>query len=170
MSPNTKCYTRYIFLVLIVATLACTSEFFGGIGIAGKNLQPLHTPVPNPVDGEILQNGLTIAEDANTGKHTYGVKEVETRNGFGGINMAQTFVIHHEFIESGVMVTNDRDEGSQTYLRIGVNTYQGPQVETSDCEDVMFLRTYHVEGFSNYFECRTNERIRAMITYEIIDE
>ena len=168
LEKQTRNHRLPIILILSITlfTLGC-GEFCGGIIFQIGDLWPVYPPKPDRADAQLLDNGLTIAEAANTGRHRYIIKDANVRNGLMGVNMARSPVITHTF--AGEEVTLTLGSAGKVYSRIAPNTYRS-ETTMRKCSPVEITLIYNRDGFATFYECPTNRKLQALISYTLVEE
>ncbi|MCP4539366.1 MAG: hypothetical protein GY832_19695 [Chloroflexi bacterium] len=141
--------------------LAC-GEFGHGILINLFPPKPIPTPVADPGDARLLENGLSVAVNANQGRHLYSRQSEDQITGRTGPGDAW---ITHTFGENEVTV--EFDHGSTvSYTKVETNVYQD-QYSNSLCSDGTSTLTYNKQGFTIYLRCNQEERT-SLFMYELL--
>ncbi len=155
-------YIALFGLVFSVSTLAC-GEFGQGILRTIFPPKPIPTPVTDPGDARLLENGLSVAVNANQGRLLYSRQSQDQITGSMG---PSDVWVTHTFGENEVTVEFDDYGSTVSYTKVETNVYQS-QYSNSLCSDGTSTLTYNKQGFTIYLRCNQEERT-SLFAYELI--
>ena len=148
-------------LVFSGSILAC-GEFGHGIIRMVFPPKPIPTPLADPDDARLLENGLSVAVNANQGRLLYSGRLEDQKS--GTLSLKDVWVTH-TFGENEVTVEFDRGS-TASYIKVETNVYQR-QYTNRLCSEGTATLNYNKQGFTIYSRCDSEERT-SLSTYELI--